>query len=114
MVAIANAIDGERTLIQDLFIRIGVIAEVIPAPWKGCPSIDPIIMHSNEVRFGVMLLKGMGEIDSTSILRNVGAVMRDINGQFSRMRQTARVYSKYASNAGVSTVDAISLAANCH
>ena len=110
MMTIANMIDGSRTLLQDLFIRIGIIAAVIPAPWKNCPSPDPIVIHPNEVRSGVMLLKGMGEIDSTSVLKHVGAVMRDINGQFSRMRQTARVFSKYANNAGVSTVDAITLA----
>ena len=105
MVAIANTIDGSRTLMQDLFVRIGVIAAVIPAPWKNCPNADPIVVQPNEVRSGVMLLKGMGEIDSTSVLKHVGAVMRDINDQF-----IARVFSKYASNAGVSTVDAISLA----
>ena len=109
MVAIANTIDGSRTLMQDLFVRIGVIAAVIPAPWKNCPSADPIVVQPNEVRSGVMLLKGMGEIDSTSVLKHVGAVLRDINGQFSRIWQIARVFSKYASNAGVSTVDAISL-----
>ena len=110
MMTVANMIDGSRTLIQDLFVRIGIIAAVIPAPWKNCPSSDPIVIHPNEVRSGVMLFKGMGEIDSTSVLKHVGAVMRDINGQFSRMRQTARVFSKYANNAGVSTVDAITLA----